>query len=1164
MKKNVSGQKWRVFAFNRTTNTPVTGDAANITAKISLDHGAASSITDTNPTETEDGYYLFDLTQAETDADNIAIYPESSTSNVQVIGDRGTFVTTPDNFAELGIESDGDLRQVNTTVSNTDMRGTDSAATAAALATHDGKLDAVDANVDSVLVDTATTIPTQISGLNNISTSQVNAEVDNALADINLDHLLAVADNDDVADGSIIAKLAAKGATPDWSDFDNTTDSQEALADAVSAGADASYNPDSSGGVVGTEGGSYLNAATDDGTRWTATDVGTAASIIAIMQLGSNRHATSVYVNGYMSSGANRVGYFSAWNYTSGAWDLLGSGSSDVEMRNRTSDTDYVFNLGVQYTNPAAPIGEVRIKLEAQTQNNGDVLRIDLLEITGASSGAVSPVAVANAVHNELNQYFHHIPYYTGSVYYVDGVGGDNSNNGFNPENAFSTIAYAKTVAAAGDKVRIKAGTYVESVDLNLQGLELECEWGVVLTGTLTISADYIKAFRMLIAPSSGNAVDLTGNRCILNSCVSTSGVIGYNIDGYQNELINCNAVGYSSIGVDISNYNAILNRCLLQGVGAVRGIYLSNAAADDVFVEDCTTKDNGTACIEIVSGCSHASIVNHKCTGDDAAIVDNGTGTSLRNIQESTYTKVNSVLIENADPTDTIRDSILDDSTRFSGAEIASILEDSGTTIPAQIAALNNISTTEVNAQCDIALADYDPPTDTEMDAALAALQSHGDSNWGAAGANPNVLLAAEIATVTDQTHFTLAIGSDEDDAYNDQAIVIYDDSNSDYPSIRVCTDYIGSTKTVVLDSAPDFTMDDDDSIRVFVTAPGSTAPTVGQIRTEMDSNSTQLAAIVADTNELQTDNIPGLIAALNNVAATDIVSAGAITTLSGAVVNVDTVDVTTTNTDMRGTDSANTTVPDAAGVAGGLIGALNNISSSQVNAEVDTALADIHLDHLLAVDYNPASKPGIATALLNELVENNGSGVSRYTTNALSQAPSGGGGGDATEAKQDTIIANLAIVDTNMDSVLVDTGATLPAQITALNNVSSSDITTACTSSLNTYDAPTRAEATSDKNEVIAQVNANETKIDTLISNLTILSDAALSSYSEITALPADSAGIFEKMGLLFNSVRYEYVGTGTTKTISRSNGAVIGTAPVSESGTAPNITLTVGKYA
>jgi len=91
------------------------------------------------------------------------------------------------------------------------------------------------------------------------------------------------------------------------------------------------------------------------------------------------------------------------------------------------------------------------------------------------------------------------------------------------------------------------------------------------------------------------------------------------------------------------------------------------------------------------------------------------------------------------------------------------------------------------------------------------------------------------------------------------------------------------------------------------------------------------------------------------------------------------------------------NKVVPDVAGTAA-------------TPAEVATALTDIHLDHLFAVDYDPASKPGTATALLNELIENDG-GVSRYTTNALEQAPSGSGG-DATEAKQDTIITHLTDV--------------------------------------------------------------------------------------------------------------------------------------------------------
>lgn len=87
MLRNTASQKWRVFAFNRTTGAPVTGDAANITAKISGDYGAAVALADTNPEETEDGYYLFDFTQAETNFGNIAIYPESSSPDVQVLGD---------------------------------------------------------------------------------------------------------------------------------------------------------------------------------------------------------------------------------------------------------------------------------------------------------------------------------------------------------------------------------------------------------------------------------------------------------------------------------------------------------------------------------------------------------------------------------------------------------------------------------------------------------------------------------------------------------------------------------------------------------------------------------------------------------------------------------------------------------------------------------------------------------------------------------------------------------------------------------------------------------------------------------------------------------------------------------------------------------------------
>jgi hypothetical protein len=139
MQKNVTGQKWIVFAFDRTDGSPLTGDALNITANLRIDGGAANAVDDLNPTELEDGYYSFDITQAETNGDMVHISPESSTSNIQVIGVPGTYTTTAPNYNALGIESDGDITKTNlcanttlvdTTSTNTDMRGTDSAALA--------------------------------------------------------------------------------------------------------------------------------------------------------------------------------------------------------------------------------------------------------------------------------------------------------------------------------------------------------------------------------------------------------------------------------------------------------------------------------------------------------------------------------------------------------------------------------------------------------------------------------------------------------------------------------------------------------------------------------------------------------------------------------------------------------------------------------------------------------------------------------------------------------------------------------------------------------------------------------------------------------------------------------------------------------------------------
>jgi len=87
MRKNTAG-KLLVYAYgaaaHASTGDPITGDAAQITGEVHIDGAAANAIDDTNPTELTEGYYLFDLTAAETNGDHLAFIIESSTSNVIV------------------------------------------------------------------------------------------------------------------------------------------------------------------------------------------------------------------------------------------------------------------------------------------------------------------------------------------------------------------------------------------------------------------------------------------------------------------------------------------------------------------------------------------------------------------------------------------------------------------------------------------------------------------------------------------------------------------------------------------------------------------------------------------------------------------------------------------------------------------------------------------------------------------------------------------------------------------------------------------------------------------------------------------------------------------------------------------------------------------------
>lgn len=204
-------------------------------------------------------------------------------------------------------------------------------------------------------------------------------------------------------------------------------------------------------------------------------------------------------------------------------------------------------------------------------------------------------------------------------------------------------------------------------------------------------------------------------------------------------------------------------------------------------------------------------------------------------------------------------------------------------------------------------ALGTYDGPTNGEMVAAfteikgatwasgtdtLEAIRDRGDAAWttGAGGTPPQLLQSTTIATLATQTSFTLTAGSADNDAYNGAVAIVTDSATSTQKAVGSISDYVGATKTVTLSTDPAiFTMAAGDTIDILAAI--SNAPTAASIRAEIDSNSTQLAAIVADTNELQTNQG-------NWVTATGFATAAALATVDA---NVDAI-LVDTNTTLQG----------------------------------------------------------------------------------------------------------------------------------------------------------------------------------------------------------------------------------------------------------------------
>jgi len=192
MFRNVGSQKVAVFAWANDAGSAKTGDAANISAQISIDGAATAATNDVNPTELDatdaPGIYIFDMTQAETNGDMIVIAPVSSTSDVVL---RPVIIyTNPSGSTGTGLTAipwnaawDAEVQSEATDALNAyDPPTKAEMDTAHGLLATEAKQDIIDTNVDSILTDTADMQPRVVAIEVDTSTT-LQAELDGIQAD---------------------------------------------------------------------------------------------------------------------------------------------------------------------------------------------------------------------------------------------------------------------------------------------------------------------------------------------------------------------------------------------------------------------------------------------------------------------------------------------------------------------------------------------------------------------------------------------------------------------------------------------------------------------------------------------------------------------------------------------------------------------------------------------------------------------------------------------------------------------------------------------------------------------------------------------------------------------------------------------------------------------
>jgi hypothetical protein len=409
----------------------------------------------------------------------------------------------------------------------------------------------------------------------------------------------------------------------------------------------------------------------------------------------------------------------------------------------------------------------------------------------------------------------------------------------------------------------------------------------------------------------------------------------------------------------------------------------------------------------------------------------------------------VNVTNIEGSDPTDQIRDAVVDDTQRIDASALNTLSShDPGSQIAAQadVTGLNDLSATDVR---NAVIADGDG---TEINAANLNTLSGHDPGENIAGVS-DIPTVAEIQTEMEEngaslldtirdhlengtyglsaletlvdeleSRLTAARAGYLDNLNIGENVTGVSDLPTNFDSLSIDADGVVASnlkKVNDTDYKATTTLSDTASSGdeiIYVTS--ATNISIGDliiIETSVMDNIVSDAVVVT---RVDTDGSPtlGISPALHrSFAASSTVSIYSlkmaedveISQVADAVWNEDITghtDADSAGEAQNRLDDIQTDTEDIQTQIGTDGNGLTNIPwnadwDAEVQSEVQDAIEANHLDHLLAQTYDPAAKPGAADALLNEMVENDG-GVSRFTINALENAPSGSGASAETIA--------------------------------------------------------------------------------------------------------------------------------------------------------------------